>query len=357
MSAASRKSIKPTSSPRRINANRRNARKSTGPRTPQGKLTSSQNAITHGLCCANRVLLPGESKAEFLLVREGFIDSLEPMNAAELFLVERIALAEWKLQRLHRTEQQLHRNLLDDLNIRAANHLRRLEEDTNDAIEDDKTVDYSPWYNGWGEEPNPDRRSSDRPVEELERSSNTLIDWIDRIRDDRMPVASIQARRLNDRPGIPQYEWLAKQEQRLENSIHRNMRELDRMRESAYKRAKRQREEDYDDEAKRSPYRSNMKGLVELAERDCLARQEWEQDMGQEMDGDDAEIQNKATEVSTAVKGNTEKELATDGARMNTDEMREDVPDAGIQVGLEGMTNWDIEGSDAESTGWKPVSQ
>ena len=94
MSAKSFKSIKPTSSPREINANRRNARKSTGPKTPQGKAVSSQNAITHGLHCANRVLLPRESKVKFLLVQAGFIDSLEPMNATELFLVERITLAE-----------------------------------------------------------------------------------------------------------------------------------------------------------------------------------------------------------------------------------------------------------------------
>jgi hypothetical protein len=340
MSAKSCKSIKPTSSPRKINANRRNARKSTGPKTPQGKLVSSQNAITHGLHCARRVLLPGESKAEFLLVREGFIDSLEPMNAAELFLVERITLAEWKLQRLHRTEQQLHQDFLDGLNTRAANHLRRLEEDMNEDLDDDKMVDYSPWYDGWGEEPNPDRRSSDRPVEELDRSANTLIDWIDRLRDDRMPVASIQARRLTERTGIPQYEWLAKQEQRLENSIHRNMRELDRMRETAYKRAKRQREEDDGGEVKRSPYRCNMKGLVELAERDRLARLEWEEDMGHcGGDDDDAEIQNKATDDCDAAKDSQQEELATDGARMNTDKVQGNARDADIQVGLDGNVN------------------
>jgi hypothetical protein len=297
------------------------------------------------------VLLPGESKAEFLLVREGFIDSLVPMNAAELFLVERITLAEWKLQRLHRTEQQLHQDFLDGLNTRAANHLRRLEEDMNEDLEDDKMVDYSPWYDGWSEEPNPDRRSSDRPVEELERSANTLIDWIDRLRDDRMPVATIQARRLGERTGIPQYEWLAKQEQRLENSIHRNMRELDRMRENAYKRAKRQREEDDGDEVERSPYRCNMKGLVELAERDRLAREEWEEDMGHVGDEDDAEIQNKANEDHDAVKGNTEEELATDGTPILTDEMRVDAQEADIQVGLDGMMNRDVAGSDAQSTG------
>ena len=78
-------------------------------------------------------------------------------------------------------------------------------------------MDYSPWYDGWGEEPNPDRRSSDRPVEELDHSANTLIDWIDCIQDERMPVAAIQARCLTEKAGIAQHEWLAKQEQRLKN--------------------------------------------------------------------------------------------------------------------------------------------
>ncbi|HEV8293690.1 MAG TPA: hypothetical protein VGP94_17275, partial [Tepidisphaeraceae bacterium] len=37
-------------SPRKLAANRRNADKSTGPRTPQGKKQSSQNSLKHGLC-------------------------------------------------------------------------------------------------------------------------------------------------------------------------------------------------------------------------------------------------------------------------------------------------------------------
>jgi len=33
-----------------IEANRRNAQKSTGPRTAEGKITAGQNALRHGLC-------------------------------------------------------------------------------------------------------------------------------------------------------------------------------------------------------------------------------------------------------------------------------------------------------------------
>ena len=40
-------------------ANARNAQLSTGPRTPEGKHRSSQNAITHGLFADDHVVLPG----------------------------------------------------------------------------------------------------------------------------------------------------------------------------------------------------------------------------------------------------------------------------------------------------------
>jgi hypothetical protein len=39
-----------------IQANRSNAQKSTGPRTPQGKATASQNAVKHGLLAEQVVI-------------------------------------------------------------------------------------------------------------------------------------------------------------------------------------------------------------------------------------------------------------------------------------------------------------
>ncbi len=44
-------------------ANRRNAQKSTGPRTPQGKAAVSQNAVKHGLLAAH-VVITSESQAD-----------------------------------------------------------------------------------------------------------------------------------------------------------------------------------------------------------------------------------------------------------------------------------------------------
>ena len=44
----------------KIAANRRNAKRSTGPRTEAGKAISRRNALTHGLTSAKLVLIDGE---------------------------------------------------------------------------------------------------------------------------------------------------------------------------------------------------------------------------------------------------------------------------------------------------------
>lgn len=51
-------------SERQIAANRLNAGRSTGPRTPEGKAVVSQNAVTHGLTSYGG-LLPGENPKIF----------------------------------------------------------------------------------------------------------------------------------------------------------------------------------------------------------------------------------------------------------------------------------------------------
>jgi hypothetical protein len=52
-----------------VQANRLNARKSTGPRTAQGKEKASQNSVTHGLF-AREGVIRGEDREEFEMHRE-----------------------------------------------------------------------------------------------------------------------------------------------------------------------------------------------------------------------------------------------------------------------------------------------
>ncbi len=56
-------------SQRRLEANRRNALKSTGPKTPEGKAAVRLNALKHGLLSRD-ILLPGEDEAALGELRE-----------------------------------------------------------------------------------------------------------------------------------------------------------------------------------------------------------------------------------------------------------------------------------------------
>jgi hypothetical protein len=67
--------------------NRRNAQKSTGPRTPEGKNRYRFNALKHGMT-AKTLVLPDED-ADVLQMRiETWIADLQPQNDVEQFLVE-----------------------------------------------------------------------------------------------------------------------------------------------------------------------------------------------------------------------------------------------------------------------------
>ena len=80
-------------------ANKANAKKSTGAKTPEGKQVVSMNAVSHGLL-ASRLFLEGESPAEFQALQEDLRRSLKPVGALELALTEKIAVALWKQRRM-----------------------------------------------------------------------------------------------------------------------------------------------------------------------------------------------------------------------------------------------------------------
>src|ERR1019366_7398116 len=73
-----------------INANRENAKKSTGPRTDEGKAASSRNRLLHGLR-ANKPILLDEAPAEFLLLIHAHLDRFQPVGPGEEKLVLRLA--------------------------------------------------------------------------------------------------------------------------------------------------------------------------------------------------------------------------------------------------------------------------
>src|SRR3982751_335517 len=95
------------SSARRVRANRDNARRSTGPRTVEGKYRSSRNATSYGVFCRDLVL-PGESREEFDAFRNAYLLRLSPQDVLELLIVDRVVAASWKLRRLQAAEPYLH---------------------------------------------------------------------------------------------------------------------------------------------------------------------------------------------------------------------------------------------------------
>jgi hypothetical protein len=91
-----------------IRANRENAKKSTGPRTPEGKAASSRNGLTHGLC-AEKFIFPGEDSEEYLLLLQDLFHTFRPVGPAEEKLVTCIAAAQWRLDRAPSLEAGIYR--------------------------------------------------------------------------------------------------------------------------------------------------------------------------------------------------------------------------------------------------------
>ena len=87
-------------------ANRENSKFSTGPRTPEGKAASSQNAASHGLCAVDPVL-PHEDRSQFNSLLEHYQSDFQPTTAHEEFLVQQMAGARWKLNRAERIENAM----------------------------------------------------------------------------------------------------------------------------------------------------------------------------------------------------------------------------------------------------------
>jgi hypothetical protein len=94
-----------------ILANRKNAEKSTGPRTAEGKAASSQNAVKHGLLARNDIL-SSEDPGEFEVHHEQMLKELNPAGAVESVLAERIVGLSWRLKRAERIQNQVFDYLL-----------------------------------------------------------------------------------------------------------------------------------------------------------------------------------------------------------------------------------------------------
>jgi len=87
----------------KLEANRANAQKSTGPTTTAGLEKISRNAFKHGLCGRFQVL-PSESQAEYEALFESFMRAEQPADEVERELVGKMARHTWLAERALRCQ-------------------------------------------------------------------------------------------------------------------------------------------------------------------------------------------------------------------------------------------------------------
>jgi hypothetical protein len=71
-----------------------------GPRTDAGKTRSSRNALSHGILSQRIFLLQNEDPAEWQKLQDICVRKFKPADDYEARIVQNIAYAEWRLQRL-----------------------------------------------------------------------------------------------------------------------------------------------------------------------------------------------------------------------------------------------------------------
>src|SRR4051794_9410166 len=123
----------------KIEANRNNSKRSTGPRTERGKLAARFNAVTLGLF-AKHVVIPicdgHEAERDFQSLLNSMHEDFRPVGMYEQWLVLKIAECMWRLRRAtrcesgsvrelaiggdHRDENQLILGLASEIGILAA---------------------------------------------------------------------------------------------------------------------------------------------------------------------------------------------------------------------------------------------
>ena len=91
---------------RQIEANRRNAQKSTGPTSVTGKAASSMNALKTGIH-AKSLLLPSEKLADLQLLIDEYYQHHHPTSPEARALIDELIRCEWLQRRLHTAETQL----------------------------------------------------------------------------------------------------------------------------------------------------------------------------------------------------------------------------------------------------------
>ncbi len=81
-------------SPGQLSANRANSKRSRGPRTPEGRMRSCMNNFKHGMRSA-QTILPGESAALFAQKEAEILAAINPTDAVQAMLADRVVMRNW----------------------------------------------------------------------------------------------------------------------------------------------------------------------------------------------------------------------------------------------------------------------
>src|SRR5260370_18192470 len=91
------------SSQKRKDASRKNGALG-GPKSPEGKARSSENAIKHNLYAKHCKALSTESEELFVELRTGLFREYDPQTTIECETVEQLAMAAWRVRRYARCQ-------------------------------------------------------------------------------------------------------------------------------------------------------------------------------------------------------------------------------------------------------------
>ncbi len=163
-----------------VRANRLNAQKSTGPRTPEGKAVVAQNAVKHGLL-AQQVVIRGEDPGEFELFRDRMVQDLDPVGSLESLLAERVAHLGWRLRRAERLDRAAWTTLEADYAAREASRPPALRRPQGEAQDDEETVLARVVVDDFG-----DAKLLDRLLGYERRIENSLYRTVNELRKQRL---------------------------------------------------------------------------------------------------------------------------------------------------------------------------
>ncbi len=124
-------------SPRRLEGNRRNTLRSTGPTSAAGKARVSRNALKDGLFANKFLIVDGDAREDrdaYEALQRGLEADFQPVEFIDRLNVRRLGNELWRLDRVAAAEQGAIRKRADDLIAAEAERRRR-------EFEDDKNHD------------------------------------------------------------------------------------------------------------------------------------------------------------------------------------------------------------------------